>query len=219
MDFFTKCYIPSIGKELKVNKLCFGDYFQLNSYIVNNDWENVNETFNTICEKSLKNSQNLTNLDKFIILMNLNCEYLDPILRLSAKDDELNSITYEVFLKDIIKKSEKYDFDSFTLPRYLYYSDVGDILNETGKNIDEIKEHIDKNKILMFEIPEMIKNVPKVYFNCFDNSLFHFLKLVYSANMNGIYRKIKTLKKDYNFFLYEIYEMSPKEMDLFLSNK
>lgn len=219
MDFFTKCHIPSIGKELKINKLCFGDYFQLNSYIANSDLENINETFNLICEKSLKNSKNFTNLDKFIILMHLNCVYLEPILKLSAKDEDSNPITYEVFLKNVIKKSQNYKFENFTIPRYLYYSDANDILKETGKNIEEIKDHIEENKILMFEVPEIVKKVPKVYFNCFDNSLFHFLKLVYSTNMNVLYKKIKTLKKEYNFLLSEIYEMSPKEMDMFLGNK
>lgn len=219
MDFFTKCHIPSIGKELKINKLCFGDYFQLNSYIINKDFENINETFESICKKSLKNIQNLTNLDKFIILIHLNCEYLEPILKLSAKDEDSNPITYEIVLKNVIKESKKYRFDKFAIPRYLYYSDANDILKETGKNIEDIKEHIEENKILMFEVPEMIKNVPKVYFNCFDNSLFHFLKLVYSANIKNLYKKIKILKKDYNFLLSEIYEMSPKEMDMFLNNK
>lgn len=219
MDFFTKCYIPSFKENLKVNKISFGDYFQLNSYISNKDFENTNEIFNLICEKSLKNSKELSNLDKFSILMHLNCEYLDPILKLSAKDEESNSITYEVFLKNVIKELEKYNINEFKLPKQLYYSSASNILKETGKNIEEIKEHIENNKILMFEVPEMIKNIPKVYFNCFDNSLFHFLKLVYSSNMNNLYKKIKTLKKEYNFLLSEIYEMSPKEMDMFLRNK
>jgi len=218
MDIFTKCHIPSIGEELKVNKLCFGDYFQLNSYISNNDFENISNTFDLICQKSLK-ATNLTNLDKFILLMHLNCEYLEPILKLQAKDNESNSVTYEIFLKDVINKSKKYELDNFPLPKQFYYSDVNDILKETGKSTEEIKEHIEKNKILMFEIPDMIRNIPNVYFNCFDNTLFYFLKLVYSTDKNNIYGKIKKLKKEYNFLLSEIYEMSPKEIALFLSDK
>lgn len=217
MDFFTNCYIPSLDKEFKVNKLCFGDYFQLNSYILNKDFENINETFNLICKKSL--DLDLKNLDKFILLIHLNCNYLDPILKLSAKDNESNPITYEIFLKDIIKESEKYSFENFTIPTQLYYSEADFIIRETGKSLEQIKEHIENNKIQMFDVPEMIKNVPNVYFNCFDNTFFHFLKLVYSANIKDLYKKIKILKKEYNFFLSEIHEMSPKEIDMFLTNK
>ena len=156
MDFFTKCHIPSIGKELKINKLCFGDYFQLNSYIANSDLENINETFNLICEKSLKNSKNFINLDKFIILMHLNCVYLEPILKLSAKDEDSNPITYEVFLKNVIKKSQNYKFENFTIPRYLYYSDANDILKETGKNRKETFI-----KLLIHSL--ILKLLPKIF--------------------------------------------------------
>ena len=71
MDYYTECYIPSIKKELKINKLSFGDYFQLNSYIKNSDYNAVNEIFENICEKSTENKIKLINLDKFAILLHL----------------------------------------------------------------------------------------------------------------------------------------------------
>ena len=219
MDFYTKCYIPSLGKEIGVNKLQFGDYIQLNSYIQSEDIENTHMLFEKICEKSLKNIENYTNLDKFVLLIHLHLNYLGNILKLSAKDEESNKITYEVFLKNIIKDSKKYKINGFRLPKKLYYSDVSEILEETGKSEDDIKKHIEDNKILMFECPDNIKGIPKVYFNCFDNTLFHFIKFIYSTDMKSLYKKIKSLKKEYNFLLSEIYEMSPKEMDLFLSSK
>jgi len=219
MDFYTKCYIPSLGEEIRVNKLQFGDYIQLNSYIQSEDKENSHMLFEQICEKSLKNIQNHTNLDKFILLIHLHLNYLGNILKLSAKDKDSNKVTYEVFLKNIIKESQKYKINGFKLPKKLYYSDVSEIITETGESIESIKKHIDDNKFLMFECPDNIKGVPKIYFNCFDNTLFHFIKFIYSADMKNLYKKIKVLKKEYNFLLSEIYEMSPKEMDLFLSAK
>lgn len=219
MDFFIKCYIPSLKNDVNINKISFGDYFQLNSYFENNDLENANIIFEKICEKSLNCSKNICNLDKFSILIHLHSCYFSSILKLIGKDKESNKVNYEISLKHIIKEIKKYQFDEISLPKKLYYSNISDILNETNQNIEDIKKHIEKNKILMFECPDIIKNISKIYFNCFDNTLFHFLKLVYSTNLKILYKKIKILKKDYNFLLSEIYEMHPKEIEFFLSSK
>jgi hypothetical protein len=97
------------------------------------------------------------------------------------------------------------------------------VIAEPEKNreltVEEIKEHILKNKILLFDVPEVIKGIPKVYLNCFDNTLFYFSKLLYSTNFKDLYRKIILLKKHFNFSLSEIYSLSPKELDIFLNTK
>jgi hypothetical protein len=219
MDFLIECYIPSLKKQIKINKLCFGDLYQCNLYIQNKDFENLNKTFNNICQKSTKQYDILNNLDKFSILLHLYVFYLNPILKLSAKDNENNKVSYDVFLNDLFNKIKKYNISEFNLPKQMYYSNVNDILKETKENADNIKKHIKTNKIQMFEIPEMIKGISKVYINCFDNSLFHFLRILYSENIKNLFKKIKILKKDYNFLLEEIYDMSPKEIAMFLDTK
>jgi hypothetical protein len=219
MDFYTDCYIPSLNKEISLNKITFGDYFQLNSYIQNSDYFAINDTFNKICEKSCEKYKKLNNLDKFIILIHLKDIFLDPILKLKAKNENKEEITYEVLLKNIIVNSKKYKINNINLPKNLYYKNANDILKETDLKIKDIKNHIDTNKILMFEVPEMIKGVPKIYFNCFDNTLFYFSKLLYSNNLLNLYKKIAILKKNFNFLLSEIYDMSPKELDIFLNTK
>lgn len=219
MDFFIDCYIPSLKKEFKINKLTFGDYLQLNSYIEASDYVAVNETFNLICEKSFNSPSNLTNLDKFFILVNLKNKFLSPILRLSGKNEEEKPATYEVVLKEILTNCIKYNDKDFNLPKNLYYKDSDKILLEISKNVEEIKKHITENKILLFDVPEMIKGIPKVYLNCFDNTLFYFCKLLYTTNLKDLYRKMVFLKKNFNFSLSEIYELSPKELDIFLNTK
>ena len=218
MNFYTNCYIPSQKKELKINKLTFGDYLQLNAYIESSDYTTINQIFNVICKKSYS-STNTTNLDKFFILIHLKNEFLSPILRLSGKNEEEKSATYEVVLKEILENCKKYDDKNFNLPKQLYYKDSDEILKETSKNVNEIKKHITENKILLFDVPEVIKGIPKVYLNCFDNTLFYFCKLLYSANLKDLYRKIIILKRQFNFSLSEIYSLSPKELDIFLNTK
>ena len=132
MDFYTNCYIPSLKKEIKVNKLTFGDYFELNSYIQNSDYININRIFNKICEKSLKDLNEISNLDKFSILLHLKTVFLGPMLSLSAKDKDENNITYDIILNDIFENIKKYEKKDFILPKYLYYADSEDILKETG---------------------------------------------------------------------------------------
>jgi hypothetical protein len=219
MNFYTNFYIPTLKKEIIVNKITFGDYFEFNSYIENSDYVNANNVLNTICEKALITPQKLTNLDKFSLLLHLKIQFLDPILKLSAKDHESNSITYEIVLKNIMDNCLKYKSDNIILPNELYYKDVEDILKETGNNIDKIKKNINENKILMFDVPSFVKGIPKIYLNCFDNTLFYFCKVLYSSNLFNFYKKIKILKKDFNFLLSEIYNMNPKELDIFLNTK
>ena len=219
MDFYTNCYIPSLKKEIKVNKLTFGDYFELNSYIQNSDYININRIFNKICEKSLKDLNEISNLDKFSILLHLKTVFLGPMLSLSAKDKDENNITYDIILNDIFENIKKYEKKDFILPKYLYYADSEDILKETGNNIENIKKHIEENKHLLFKVPSFIRGIPTVYINCFDNTLFYFCKLLYSSDLLNFYKKIKILKKDFNFLLSEIYDMSPKELDIFLNTK
>jgi hypothetical protein len=219
MDFYTNCYIPSSKKEFKVNKLEFGDYLQLNSYISASDYVAINHTFDVISKKSLGTLENITNLDKFFVLIHLKNEFLSPILRLSGKNEEEKSATYEVVLKEILQNCKKYNDENFNLPKQLYYKDSTEILSEISKSVEEIKEHILKNKILLFDVPEVIKGIPRVYLNCFDNTLFYFCKLLYSANLKDLYRKMIILKKQFNFSLSEIYSLSPKELDIFLNTK
>jgi hypothetical protein len=219
MNLYTKCYIPSLKNEIKIKNITFGDYFKLNSYIENSDYETINDGFNEICEKSSSDYNLLTNIDKFIILLHQKINFINPILKLSAKDDDSNSISYEILLHNILKESFKYNINSIKLPKNMYYGDVDDILNETGNSIDSIKKHINDSKILMFEVPDFIKGIPKIYLNCFDNTLFYFSKLLYTSNLQNMYKKIIFLKKNFNFLLSEIYDMDPKELEVFLNTK
>jgi len=219
MNLYTKCYIPSLKNEIKIKNITFGDYFKLNSYIENSDYDTINDGFNEICEKSSSDYNLLTNIDKFIILLHQKINFINPILKLSAKDDDSNSISYEILLHNILKESFKYNINSIKLPKNMYYADVNEILNETGNSIDSIKKHINDSKILMFEVPDFIKGIPKIYLNCFDNTLFYFSKLLYTSNLQNMYKKIIFLKKNFNFLLSEIYDMDPKELEVFLNTK
>jgi hypothetical protein len=219
MDFYTNFYVPSLKKELKVNKITFGDHFKFNSYIENSDYINANAILNEICAKSFEYNYKLNNLDKLALLLHLKIVFINPILNLIAKNEEGDQVTYEIILKNVLKKIKEYDFNDFKLPVELYYSNVNDIIKETNQNINEIKTHIYHNKILMFDVPNFIKNIPNVYINCFDNTFFYFCKVLFSSNLLNFYKKIKILKKDFNFLLTEIYNMSPKEVDIFLNTK
>lgn len=218
MIFYTDCFIPSINEVKKIKALKFGDYFELNSYLSDKNHESANSIFNKICSYSLEDVD-LKNIDKFAILLQLRNDYINPILKLLAKDKDSNSVTYELLIKDIIERCKKYKINNFILPKELYYKKTKNILLEVDSDVENIKKHININKFLLFDVPDFIENIPKIYLNCFDNTLYYFCKLIYSTDLSVFYKKIKILKKDFNFLLSEIYEMNPKELDLFLKTK
>jgi hypothetical protein len=219
MDYFTSCYIPSLKKELKINKLTFGDYLQTNIYIDVSDHVATSQMFDVICEKSFKNLDNISNFDKFFVLIHLRNVFLNPLLKLSGKNEEKQMAVYEVVLKEVLQNCKKYEPNDINLPEKLYYKTSDEILKETSQNVEKIKTHISENKLLMFNVPDVIKGIPKIYINCFDNTLFYFCKLLYSTNLKNLYKKIIILKKHFNFSLSEIYDLSPKELDIFLQTK
>lgn len=219
MDFYTKFHVPSLKKEIEVNKLNFEDILKFNLYLQNSSYVNANEVLNDICKKSYNYNDKLTNLDKFALLVHLKIIFINPILTLVGKNDNSEDISYEIVLKNIIDQCYKYNSKNIKLPSELYYRDANNIIKETGHSIFDIKKHIHDNKIPMFDVPDFIKGIPKIYINCFDNTLFYFCKILYSSNLNNFYKKIKILKKDFNFLLSEIYNMSPKEVDIFLNTK
>ena len=219
MDYYISSYLPSLKKNIEINKISFGDFFQLNLYIQNGNNERTSSVFDLICHKSIGYTDNITNLDKFYTLLNLYIFHIQSILKISAKTENGESSVYEIFLKIVLDNCKKYEIADFKIPRKIYYSDSDEILNETGEKYEDIEKHIYYNKIQMYDVPDFLKGVPTVYFNCFDNSLFHFCKLLYKTNTKHLYNKIKTLKKNYNFTLSEIYDMSPKELEIFLETK
>ena len=135
---------------------------------------------------------------------------------MSAKNEDDESIVYEINLKTILENCKKYEINDFSIPAKMYYPYAKDIITDTQKTQEEINQHIKSNKILMYDVPDFLNNIPKMYFNCFDNSLFHFCKFLYKTDVKKIYEKIVKLKRDFNFLLSEIYEMSPQELDIFL---
>lgn len=219
MDLFTKFYVPSLKKEMMVNKITFEDILRFNLCLENSNYIEANTVLNIICKKAFNYTYNLTNLDKFALLLHLKINFLNPILTLVAKNENSEKISYEIFLENILQTCKEHDNGNISLPSDLYYSDANEIIKETNQSIDEIKKHLIEKKNLMFEIPNFIYGLPNIYINCFDNTLFYFCKLLYSFNLNDLYKKIKILKKDFNFLLSEIYDMSPKEVDIFLNTK
>jgi len=219
MDFYINSYLPSQSRHIDINKMSFGDFFQLNSYIQNSDNIRISDTFDLICEKSIGTINGITNLDKFYTLVNLYRFYISSLLKISAKNENAESVVYEISLKMLLNNCEKYEVNGFNIPSKLYYDNSSDIIEETGESYENIEKHIYSNKIQMYDVPDFLKGVPKAYLNCFDNSLFHFCKLLYKTDLKKLYKKIGILKKNFNFLMVEIYEMSPKELEIFLETK
>jgi hypothetical protein len=204
MDFYINSYLPSQKKNIDINKMSFGDFFQLNAYIQNSDNVRISDTFDSICEKSIGAIDNITNLDKFYTLVNLYRFYINPLLKISAKNENAESVVCEISLKMVLNNCEKYEINGFNIPSKMYYDKSSDILHETGESYENIEKHIYLNKIQMYEVPDFLKGVPKAYLNSFDNSLFYFCKLLYRTDLKKLYKKIGVLKKNFNFLISEI---------------
>lgn len=97
MRFSTKLYLPAIDKTVSVSEIEYGDYINLQKYLINNDDEETERYFAYLINKYVDYKGYLPALDRFIILLFQRVCSLHPDFEIVH-----NSITYKANLNDFI---------------------------------------------------------------------------------------------------------------------
>jgi hypothetical protein len=107
--FLYSAFLPSLNKTISLTEVSFSDYKQLTKLILNNNDEHIVTAFNEIITTTCKDSINdITFLDKLIILLTIRAVCVSPFLELIIKHPETekpNNITFNIL--DVVDKIDK----------------------------------------------------------------------------------------------------------------
>jgi len=164
--FTSKIFLPILKKNIRIKPITNRYYFDLIKYITNNDEEGISTYFDFILnEIIIDNSiiKNLSNIDKFYILLNAKALSSGNKLQLIGKNEIKTEIkvsditnTISIKLKDIdLTKIILYDQMEITLsiPTNLYIDNIDQIYKEI---IFSIK--IGDDILNFFELTELEKD-------------------------------------------------------------
>ena len=90
MDFSSKLFLPVLKQEIRYSNLNNKHYLDILKFITNNDDEGLINYFEEIIEKNIKNRvsiNTLSNIEKFLILLDLRSILLGDKLQLINKQD------------------------------------------------------------------------------------------------------------------------------------
>ena len=107
MNFYLKCWIPSLSSYSEISELNIGQFTVLAKYMLNNDDTGINKTFENIIENNLQNKiiyPTLTKFDKWFIILFLRAVSISPTLFLQTKKKDNTECNIEAGLLDILTK-------------------------------------------------------------------------------------------------------------------
>lgn len=173
MKFSTKVYLPVLKKEIRIEPITNYHFLNLIKFITNDDDEGINDYFEYIISEIIIDKEiinTLTNLEKFIILLNAKSLASGNKLQLIGKNQVKTDVLISSLLKNILNKLQNINFAhniilknieiGISLPKKLKINNIDDIYKEI---INYIK--IDDNNILFFLLTELekediINNIP-----------------------------------------------------------
>lgn len=155
MIFNTKLHLPLLNQEIRYSTLKNELYIELLKFITNNDDDGVANYFDfilSVCVNDQKMVKRLSNVEKFLILMDIRSISLGDSLEFLIENKEIkynivfikNNILKQ--LKNILDLNNKFTYDQigieFGLPSSLKIDSLDSIYREVIKKI-EIDGHVE----------------------------------------------------------------------------
>lgn len=173
MKFSTKIYLPILKKSIRIEPITNRYFFDLIKFITNDDDDSISEYFQFIIneivpEKNILNE--LSNIEKFIILLNAKSLSSGNKLQLVGKNQVKTDILITSVLKNIIEKIEKNNWINvvknenieigISLPKNLKINNLDDIYKEIINYIKIDEECILFSSLTEIEKEDIINSIP-----------------------------------------------------------
>lgn len=204
-DFFIPIKITD-NRTINLLQLKNKQYFNLLKFIQNQDFNNLNDYFNSIIFDLVIEKSEYTNLnfiDKLIILLTLRSICIAPDIEFESKDKIKFSKKIDIY--SIYKQLEAIQLKDtadcsnivvgFNIPKELYYPSLDNIIEDCIEYITLDEETIFLNKLDTQTKKEYINNLPGTIFT----QAKHFFD-----NLENLLNKYPLIKEDKNFQLEQI---------------
>jgi hypothetical protein len=150
MEFSSKLFLPILKEEIRYLNLNNHNYLDILKFITNNDDEGLINYFEEILKEKIKNKKvisKLTNIEKFLILLDLRAVLLGDKLQLINKENINIDLSISSIRDNLIK-----NINILELIKYVDYSNIQLCLSIPNslnvENIDQVyKELIKEVKI------------------------------------------------------------------------
>ena len=152
--FTSKLHLPILKQEIRYENLTNFHYFNILKFITNNDDEGLNDYFENIVKHLITDKElyvKLSNLEKFLILLDMRSTSVGDILQLNGSgtvkvDLSLNSIKNNIINKfkeiEITKTISEDNFKVYlSIPKQFFIDDIDKIYQEIIDKI-ELKDEI-----------------------------------------------------------------------------
>lgn len=266
MEFTSKLELPVYRGDVRFTSFNIGNYFDVLKYIINNDDIGLSVYFEELLKYSISDLtlyKKLTNVDKFLILLDMRIYALGDFIQLKGNTKEsVVKISLTNIKNNIIKKLKNYDLFQFNkfeyngivvtlnLPKKLYITDSDelwlDVLDtlEVGGEFMDFNQLSDADKTVIEQnlpanfgsdivsfvnisqykthsidlIKEMtgagVKGIP---LNLYDNTIFSFLKSIFSDSLAGLYELEYAMTTKLNVEYGRFIKMTPLEARMFIN--
>lgn len=174
IDFIYTAYIPSLEKTVELRELTFSSYKQLVKSILNDNDEAIIKLFDDLIrDHSNEPLNNLTFLDKIILLLTIRAVCINPVLKLTFKQPQTsNEYNLSFEISTIIEKlNDKHFYKlhnnvknvyrnltiTYGIPKQFYFPNEEVLILSTIKKISLKGEHdIDITDIT----PDILEKLP-----------------------------------------------------------
>jgi len=166
MEFYLKCWVPSLKKYVKISELKMAQLDVLSKFILNEDHEGTGEAFEKIIEENLQDKEmfsQLNKFDKWFILCFLRAANISPIVYIQTTTVSGAPCNVELDLFDTLTKLSEVEpvFDplnvqdlvfKFKVPSRLYTVIPGFEALETVDNVQLPSSNLLTENISLYEL-------------------------------------------------------------------
>ena len=173
MDFSSKLFLPILGKEIRYSSLNNKNYLDILKYVTNGDDDGLINYFEKILEENLTDKlliNKLSNIEKFLILLDLRSVLLGDKLQLINKENiniDLSISSIRDNLINNIKNIELIKIVNYnniqlclSIPKSLNIEDIDQIYKELIKEIKIEEDNVDFYSLTDEEKETIISNIP-----------------------------------------------------------
>jgi len=91
------------NKRVECSEFYNKHFIDLQKYIDHNDDELLGNYFDKLCYYLFNTDENLHAVDKFILLLSLRAQYVDPVINFTSKDGSKQSVDISLMIENILK--------------------------------------------------------------------------------------------------------------------